>query len=150
MGAGPGVVASGRKQMTRPAALALGDVLTVSIPERVPPGHEQEGVRPAVVVGLPDRLGPGRFPVVVIVPFTSYRGQAWVDAAPERYPRLDAGVAGLRSPSVALLDQVLALDLRRLQKRRGHLSAEQYEAVRSGLGRISAAAETAEPTSSDF
>ena len=124
--------------MTRPAALALGDVLTVSIPERIPQGHEQEGVRPAVVVGLPDRLGPGRFPVVVIVPFTSYRGQEWVDAAPERYPRLDAGVAGLRSPSVALLDQVLALDLRRLQKRRGHLSDEQYEAIRTGLERMSA------------
>ena len=127
--------------MTRPAALALGDVLTVSIPERVPPGHEQEGVRPAVVVGLPDRLGSGRFPVVV-VPFTSYRGQARVDAAPERYPRFEAGVAGLRSPSAALLDQLLAVDLRRVRTRRGRLTAEQYEAVRSGLERMSAAGET--------
>ena len=124
--------------MSNLAALALGDVLTVLIPERVPPEHEQEGVRPAVVVGLPDRLGPGRFPVIVVVPFTSYRSQAWADAAPERYPRFDAGVAGLRSPSVALLDQVLALDLRRLRTRRGHLSAEQYGAVRSGLERMSA------------
>ena len=128
--------------MTRPAALELGDVLTVSIPERVPPGHEQEGVRPAVVVGLPDRLGPGRFPVIAVVPFTSYRGQSWVDAAPERYPRFDAGVAGLRSPSAALLDQLLAVDLQRVRTRRGRLTPEQYEAVKSGLERMSAVEET--------
>ena len=128
--------------MTKPAALALGDVLTVVIPERVPPGHEQEGVRPAVVVGLPDRLGPGRFPVVIVVPFTSYRGQNWVDAAPERYPRFEAGVAGLRSPSAALLDQLLAVDLQRVRTRRGRLTPEQYEAVRIGLERMSAVGET--------
>ena len=117
-------------------ALSIGDVITVAIPERVPSGHEQEGLRPAVVVGLPDRLGPGRFPVVVVVPFTSYRAQAWVEAAPERYPHFAAEVAGLRSPSVALLDQVLALDLRRLRKRRGQLSSRQFEPIKQGLARI--------------
>ena len=128
--------------MTEPAALALGDLIAASIPKRVPQGHEQEGPRPAIVVGLPDRLGPGRFPVVVVVPFTSYRGQPWVDAAPGRYPRFDAGVAGLRSPSAVLLDQLLAADLQRVRTRRGRLTAEQYEAVRIGLERMSAAAET--------
>jgi len=112
--------------------------VTAAIPERVPAGHEQEGLRPAVVVGLPDRLGPGRFPVVVVVPFTTYHGQAWVAAAPERYPRFATGVAGLRSPSVALLDQVLALDLRRLRKRRGQLRIEQFARVQEGLARICA------------
>lgn len=124
--------------MSSQGALSVGDVVTAAIPERVPSGHEQEGVRPAVVVGLPDRLGPGRFPVVVVVPFTSYRAQAWVAASPERYPRFAAGVAGLRSPSVALLDQVLALDLRRLQKRRGQLSTEQFAPIQEGLTRICA------------
>ena len=119
-------------------ALSIGDVVTAAIPERIPSGHEQEGLRPAVVVGLPDRLGPGRFPVIVVVPFTSYRAQAWVAAAPERYPRFAAGVAGLRSPSVALVDQVLALDMRRLQKRRGQLSTEQFAPVQEGLARICA------------
>lgn len=128
--------------MTKPDALALGDLIAAAIPKRVPPGHEQEGPRPAVVVGLPDRLGPGRYPLVVIVPFTSYRGQAWIDAAPERYPRFDAGVAGLRAPSAALLDQLVALDLRRVRNKGGRLTVEQYEAVRSGLERMSAAAKT--------
>ena len=118
--------------------LSIGDIVTAAIPERVPSGHEQEGLRPAVVVGLPDRLGPGRFPVIVVVPFTSYRTQAWVAAAPECYPHFAAGVAGLRSPSVALLDQVLALDMRRFCKRRGQLSREQYKPVEQGLARICA------------
>ena len=119
--------------MTEPAALALGDLIAAAIPKRVPQGHEQEGPRPAIVVGLPDWLGPGRYPLALVVPFTSYRGQAWIDAAPERYPRFDAGVAGLRSPSAALLDQVVALDLRRVRNKSGRLTAEQYESVRSGL-----------------
>ena len=123
--------------MTEPAALALGDLIAAAIPKRVPQGHEQEGPRPAIVVGLPDRLGPGRYPLALVVPFTSYRGQAWIDAAPERYPRFDAGVAGLRSPSAALLDQVVALDLRRVRNKSGRLTAEQYESVRSGLERMS-------------
>ena len=89
--------------MSSQGVLSIGDIVIAAIPEKVPSGHEQEeeGLRPAVVVGLPDRLGPGRFPVIVVVPFTSYRAQAWVAAAPECYPHFAAGVAGLRSPSVA-------------------------------------------------
>jgi mRNA interferase MazF len=122
-------------------ALAVGDVITVVIPERVPPGHEQEGLRPAVVVGLPDRLGPARFPVVLIVPFSSYKGQPWVEAAPARYPRFEEGTARLRSPSVALLDQVLSVDVRRVRNRRGRLTPEQYGIIESGLTSMFAVSE---------
>ena len=40
------------------------------------------------------------------------------------------------------VDQLLAADLQRVRTRRGRLTAEQYEAVRIGLERMSAAAET--------
>jgi len=111
----------------------LGDVVTAVFPSRDPQGHEQEGLRPAVVVALPDRLGPGRFPLLVLVPFTSYRKQPWVDAAPERYPRFAPGTTGLRSTSVALLDQVVTVDVARIRRRRGQLDAEQNRVVQSGL-----------------
>lgn len=114
----------------------LGDVVTATFPTRNPQGHEQEGLRPAVVVALPDQLGEGRFPLLVLVPFTSYRDQTWIDAAPERYPRFAAGTTGLRSMSVALLDQVVAIDVTRIRLRRGRLDADQYRAVQTGLERM--------------
>lgn len=111
----------------------IGDIVTAAFPARDPQGREQEGLRPAVVAALPDRLGPGRFPLLVLVPFTSYHKQPWVNTAPERYPRFEPGTAGLRSPSVALLDQVVAVDVGRIRRRRGRLSPEQYGVVRTGL-----------------
>ena len=39
---------------TRP--LKIGDVVTARFPEQNPQGREQEGYRPAIVVGLPSRL----------------------------------------------------------------------------------------------
>ncbi len=121
----------------------LGDVVTAAFPTRDPQGHEQEGLRPAVVVALPDRLGPGRFPLLVLVPFTSYRKQSWVDAAPGRYPKFAPGTTGLWSPSVALLDQVVSVDAARIRRRRGQLNADQYQTVRTGLEQMFALETTA-------
>jgi mRNA interferase MazF len=41
--------------------LAPGDVVMVAFPRHNPRGHEQEGMRPAIVVGVPH--GPMRFPL---------------------------------------------------------------------------------------
>jgi len=55
--------------------LKCGDVVFVNLPSHNPKGHEQEGKRPAVVVGVP--LGDVRYPVVVVVPLTTQFG-VWV------------------------------------------------------------------------
>jgi mRNA interferase MazF len=86
--------------------LAVGDVVLAQFPEHLPPGHEQQGLRPAIVVGLPDRLGLPRFPIVALVPLTTDRGEAWSTHNPALYPRLAARTGGLRVDSLALLDQV--------------------------------------------
>ncbi|MNS11024.1 hypothetical protein D3C72_425550 [compost metagenome] len=54
--------------------LNLGDVLTTDLPGHVPHGREQEGFRPAVVVGLPTLAGPTRFPMVLVAPVTLIGG----------------------------------------------------------------------------
>jgi mRNA interferase MazF len=118
------------------AEIEAGDVLTVSFPGHAPPGHEQHGTRPAIVVGLPKRLGIPRFDILIVVPMSRYRGQAWADASRELYPRFETGIARLRSPSIALLDQVRAVDLERVINRRGELSEEQYARLRDGLERM--------------
>ena len=45
------------------AALTPGVVFVADFPEHDPSGHEQEGPRPAILVGLPTNAGRPRFPV---------------------------------------------------------------------------------------
>jgi mRNA interferase MazF len=63
--------------------LEPGDVILVTFPAQVSPGREQQGYRPAIVVGIPQRLGTPRYPLLLVVPLTSNRQQSWaVDAPP--------------------------------------------------------------------
>jgi mRNA interferase MazF len=116
--------------------LQVGDVVTVKFPSQVPRGREQEGFRPAIVVGLPSRLGKLRFPLIFVVPMTTDRGQDWVINAPNLYVRFAAGVAGLKSPSIALLDQVRAVDVSRVVAYRGSLSSQQYGEIAEAFRQI--------------
>ena len=117
-------------------SLKIGDVLTASFPEQTPQGREQEGYRPAIVVGLPNYLGSPRFPVIIVVPMTTYRNQSWVDNSPKLYPVFPAGIAGLKSPSIALLDQIRAIDAKRIINYRGSLTIEQYQIIEDGLKKV--------------
>jgi mRNA interferase MazF len=131
-------------------SLGIGDVVFALFPGHDPAGHEQEGYRPAVVVGLPERLGAPRFGVLLCVPMATDKGQAWAERAPGLYPRYPAGTGGLRSPSICLLDQTRSLGVERVSRYRGTLSDEDYEPIRGGLGRMlgfveEAGAETESP-----
>ena len=116
--------------------LSLGDMLLVRLPQQSPPGNEQFGERPAVVVGLPELLGPVRFPMAVIAPLTTDRGQPWAAANPALYPRLPAGVGGLGSDSLVLLDQVRSLGVRRIVRQIGTVPAQALGPIQNGLLRI--------------
>ncbi len=116
--------------------LQIGDVVTAKFPSQNPSGREQEGYRPAIVVGLPSRLGKLRFPLVFVVPMTTDRGQEWADINPNLYVRFLAGVAGLKSPSIALLDQARAIDVSRIAAYRGSLASQEYAAIAEALQKI--------------
>ena len=116
--------------------LQIGDVVTAKFPSQVPSGREQEGYRPAIVVGLPIRLGKLRFPLVFVVPMTTDRGQEWAAISPNLYVRFSASVAGLKSPSIALLDQVRAVDVSRIVAYRGSLTSQEYAAIAKALQKI--------------
>lgn len=117
-------------------AIAAGDVVSALFPAHLPGGREQQGYRPAVVVGVPERLGVPRFEVLIVVPMTTDRGQRWSKRSPDLYPRLAKGTANLRSPSICLLDQVRAIGVERVQGYRGTLGAEQYLPIHDGLRRM--------------
>lgn len=115
------------------SGLGIGSVITALFPVHRPGAHEQEGYRPAVVVGMPGLLGETRFPVLIVAPMTTDRGQEWAKASPRLYVRFSTGTAGLRSPSVCLLDQVRALSFSRVHRVRGALSPQEYRPIREGL-----------------
>jgi mRNA interferase MazF len=115
--------------MTRP--LAIGDVLKVSLPQQNPPGHEQEGYRPAVVVGIIP--GPMRYPMVLVVPTTTHTGQTWAAENLKVYPLLKAGSGSLTVDSIVLLDQLRSVDLGRIGAYMGTLNPEEYAPIHEGL-----------------
>lgn len=117
-------------------SLKIGDIVTVSFPQQNPQGREQEGYRPVIVVGFPSILGQPRFSIILVVPMTTYRNQSWADSSPNLYPIFSAGTTGLRSPSIALLDQLRAIDARRIINYRGSLKKKQFQIIKDGLKKI--------------
>ena len=90
-------------------------------------GHEQKGARPCVVITDPEVTEDQRFPMVCVVPITKTRGEGAL------YPSLAPGRSGLRVSSYALVDQVRAVDKRRIAKFFGQVSAEELTAIDEGL-----------------
>ncbi|MDZ8189031.1 MAG: type II toxin-antitoxin system PemK/MazF family toxin [Nostoc sp. ChiSLP02] len=117
-------------------SLQFGDVITARFPQQNPQGREQEGFRPAIVVGFPNRLGIARFSLIVVIPITTDKGQTWALASPDLYPRFTAGVAGLSSPSIVLLDQIRVIDISRIVDYRGSLTPDEYQPILIGLQRM--------------
>jgi len=100
---------------------------------RVPPGHEQEGIRPCIVVGEPTRTGPDRFGMVLVAPLTTFRSQSWQARNPALYPVLATGTAGISVDSIVLLDQTHAVDPSRASGFIGTLSPDDYLPLAQGL-----------------
>ena len=67
---------------------------------------------------------------------TTYRNQSWANNSPDLYPVFSAGIAGLKSSSIALLDQIRAIDATRIVNYRGSLTAEQYQAIKNSLEKV--------------
>jgi mRNA interferase MazF len=117
-------------------ALEPGDVILVTFPTQVPPGREQQGYRPAIVVGIPQRLGTPRYPLLLVVPLTSNRQQSWATDAPALYPILNAGDGNLPADSIALLDQVRSIDSTRVVRYVGSLTVEQFKPIVDSLEKM--------------
>lgn len=100
----------------------FGDVYWVDLPDR--DGREQRGRRPAVVwQDLEEFSG---LPTVLVIPLTSrltalrFPGTLRLDPSPEN---------GLAVPSVALVFQIGACDIRRFGDRLGMLSAGEIARI---------------------
>lgn len=81
--------------------------------------HEQQGIRPAIVVGIPP--GETRYLLVFVAPLTTQMGK-WVELNSTIYPVLPSGTGNLTQTSVVLLDQIRAVDAQRIVRYIGSLS----------------------------
>jgi mRNA interferase MazF len=113
--------------------IVVGDVVIARFPTQNPQGREQEGISPALVIGVPQKLGIPRFPLIIVAPMTSDRNQIWAAASPTLYPQLATGEAGLPQNSIILLDQVRAIDSNRIVRYLGSLSSDRYRIIFNSL-----------------
>ncbi|MEM9163281.1 MAG: type II toxin-antitoxin system PemK/MazF family toxin [Cyanobacteria bacterium P01_F01_bin.4] len=114
-------------------SLQKGDIVLVSLPKHTPSMHEQQGIRPAVIVGIPP--GETRYLLVFVAPLTTQIGK-WVEMNPTIYPVLPSGIGNLTQTSVVLLDQIRAVDVQRIVRYLGSLSEEDYSPIAVGIGQI--------------
>jgi mRNA interferase MazF len=89
-------------------------------------GHEQQGQR-AVVVVSSDAINAGPWPLVVVVPLTTH------DRGMPLHVALDPPDGGLRSRSVALVEQIHAVDRLRLVERWGRVSLSKMRELEDRL-----------------
>lgn len=115
--------------------IGIRDVVLVDFPEHYPPGHEQQGRRPAIVIGFSDF----RFPMVQIVPVSSFcdedtgERKVFVDKFSEVFPIFPRGTGGLEKDSVVLSTQMCVLDRKRIVGHYGKLSLKEYSVVIKAL-----------------
>jgi mRNA interferase MazF len=103
--------------------VTLGDIHWVDLPDRG--GREQRGRRPAVI--WQDSTAFPRLPTVLVLPLTSRLDSQRFAATHLVQPTKQNG---LSVPSVALVFQIGATDVRRIGARLGRLDPHDLNAVR--------------------
>lgn len=103
-----------------------GDIHWVELP--IASGHEQAGRRPAVVLQDEERVGT--LPVVLVVPLTTARGATRFKGT---VVIAAGGSSGLRSPSIALVFQLRAVDRQRIREHLGTTSPDELAAIYAEL-----------------
>jgi mRNA interferase MazF len=106
-----------------------GDIYLVEIPTSG--GHEQQGVRPAIVVQTSENMD--RVPTVLIVPFTTQMKAA---NFPFTFAVEPDSTNNLTSTSVALVFQLRAIDKKRLKSKIGNLSSNAVQILKQHLENI--------------
>jgi mRNA interferase MazF len=105
--------------------LERGTIALITLDPTV--GHEQRGTRPCVLVSDPEVVGHQRFPMLCVIPLTRTPGSGAF------YPALSPGPSGLKQTSYGLVDQLRAVDKRRLRKVFGRVEGSELASIDAGL-----------------
>ncbi len=99
-----------------------GDIHWVDFPQRDPKGSEIEKTRPCVILSLSAVNNLRR--TVVVIPLTS---------SPVPVPPIAIAVPSAGPDSVAVCDQVTAVDKRRVKNRSGSVDADDMKAIEQSV-----------------
>lgn len=91
-------------------------------------GHEQKGARPALVLSQTEIAVHQRYPLIIVAPLTStlVLGPLYPTLAPTKR-------TGLSNASRVLLDQLRAIDKRRILRILGEIEKAEQKLVTAGL-----------------
>ena len=109
--------------------MTFGDIYLVEIPASG--GHEQQGVRPAIVVQTSENID--RVPTVLIVPFTT---QIRAANFPFTFVVEADSTNNLTSTSIALVFQLRAIDKKRMKSKIGSLNPSDMQILKQNLENI--------------
>ena len=101
--------------------MKIGEIWLVDLEDSK--GHEQQGTRPGVVVGLANSM-------IIVVPLTTSLSSARFSYTHPVYPTPQNG---LKDVSIALVFQIATLDPVRLRHRIGSIDEEDRQAIKSLL-----------------
>lgn len=109
--------------------MTFGDIYLIEIPASG--GHEQQGVRPAIIVQTSESID--RVPTVLIVPLTT---QIKAANFPFTFVIEPDSTNNLTSTSVALVFQLRAIDKKRLKNKIGSLNTDDMQILKQNLENI--------------
>ncbi|MDI6743773.1 MAG: type II toxin-antitoxin system PemK/MazF family toxin [Thermodesulfovibrionales bacterium] len=109
--------------------MTFGDIYLVEIPTSG--GHEQQGVRPAIVVQTAENIE--KVPTVLIVPFTT---QIRAANFPFTFVVEPDSTNNLTSTSIALVFQLRAIDKKRIKSKIGSLNPADMQILKQKLENI--------------
>ena len=109
--------------------MKAGDIYLVEIPGSG--GHEQKGIRPAVIVQIGENID--RTPTVLVVPFTT---KIKASSFPFTFVVEPDSINNLSSTSVALVFQLRAIDKKRIKDKVGNLNIEDIKTLKQILKNI--------------
>ena len=102
-----------------------GDIYWVDIPVRNPAGREIAKTRPCIVVGVP-ALNLARSTVLMVL----------LSSNNKAYPPVSIRIVSAGSTSVAVCDQLLAVDKQRIRKLAGKLTAVELDDLDRSLRQL--------------
>ena len=107
---------------------AFGQVIQVAFPKRSPRGHEQEGLRPALVVSDPTNQQKLESPMLIVAPITTQDKKEGVLRV-----KLEVGDGGLSMVSTIMIEQLTTVDISRVRGAYGRLTGAKLEQARTAL-----------------
>jgi mRNA interferase MazF len=111
-------------EMTAMNRMNRGDIHWIDIPTRLPPGSEIIKPRPCVIISA-TAINTSKRRTVVAIPLTTNN---------KVYPPFSIAVRSAGETSVAVCDQIFAVDKSRIRDFVGSVSVEDMEGIENCLG----------------